>query len=369
MSFFQPPNKDEVEITLFGTGGGYGESVLVKLGGSWIIIDSCINPRTGIPLSIDYLTKIGVDASENVKLVVCTHWHNDHILGLARTLEECKNARFVMPAVNDTKKFLQYVRLDYEKIKKGSESSTREFNECVEIVSKRAYKNIIRASSDKIIFSEKHIVESGKTILFELFALSPSEAVVSHFDLELSNLMADFKLSKVVVPEKSANEKSVALLIRSNEFSAILGADLEVGSKDDEGWKDIIKNSNSINSKAILYKIPHHGSINAYSEEIFNQLIDENAILKLTPWNRKNKLPEIQMVEKYKNHSNEVFITSSLDTLASKPKKRDKGLEKIAKRFSRKLTLMRFSEGIVRSRRNLESGEINVSTYGNAFKV
>lgn len=34
-------------VSLIGTGGGYGESVVVQLGlNNWIVVDSCIDPVT-----------------------------------------------------------------------------------------------------------------------------------------------------------------------------------------------------------------------------------------------------------------------------------------------------------------------------------
>ena len=54
-----PPKKNEVEVTVIGTGGGYGESIVIKASSdSWVIIDSCIDPESKEPLSIEYLKKI-----------------------------------------------------------------------------------------------------------------------------------------------------------------------------------------------------------------------------------------------------------------------------------------------------------------------
>jgi len=367
--FFNYPHTDDVEISLFGTGGGYGESIVIKLPSSnWVIIDSCINPDTQNPLAIDYLQKIGVDLKQDVSLIVCTHWHQDHILGLSKTLNLCTEAKFCIPAVNDIKKFLQFVGLDYNKIKKGSISSTKEFKECLEIMASRD-SSIIRASSNKVLLKEHPTLSSGSTITSEINALSPSETVVAAFDRELSVLMDNFRLSTVAVPEKSANEKSVAVFVRCGNFSAILGADLEIGKNNREGWRDIENNCNVISKKAMLYKVPHHGSSNAYDRNIFKNLVDDDAIIKLTPWNKKNKLPEPLMISEYKTHTSKLYITSSID-VSYKAKKRDKSLGKIIKLFNIKLTEMKFREGIIRTRFNCNEDRIaSIETSGNAFQI
>lgn len=107
------PNENEVEITLIGTGGGYGECIIVKLGISdWFIVDSCINPNTKEPLAIEYLKSINVNYSNDVKQIICTHWHDDHIRGLSTILELCPNAEFAPTRVNDIQKFYQLIGFD-----------------------------------------------------------------------------------------------------------------------------------------------------------------------------------------------------------------------------------------------------------------
>ena len=74
------PRNDEFELTLFGP--GYGESLVLHVGdGVWVLIDSC--GRADAPVALDYLRRIDVDPSEAVRMIVATHWHDDHIRGLA----------------------------------------------------------------------------------------------------------------------------------------------------------------------------------------------------------------------------------------------------------------------------------------------
>lgn len=83
----EPPRPDQVEVTLLGP--GFGESILVHIGDNhWIIIDSCIDSDTGSPAAITYLEGLGVDPGEAVKVIVATHWHDDHIGGIS-TLLSC----------------------------------------------------------------------------------------------------------------------------------------------------------------------------------------------------------------------------------------------------------------------------------------
>lgn len=91
------PENDELEITLFGS--GYGESVVVHIGdGKWIIVDSSINRDTRKPAALEYLEGIDVDVSSQVKGVVVTHWHDDHIRGISEIAKKCSSAKFCISA-------------------------------------------------------------------------------------------------------------------------------------------------------------------------------------------------------------------------------------------------------------------------------
>jgi len=90
-----PPQPDEIELSAFGP--AYGESLLVHLGeGEWMIVDSC---KKGDRLPVlDHLAAMGVDAAA-VKLVVATHWHDDHVRGISEVVTACPNARFACSGV------------------------------------------------------------------------------------------------------------------------------------------------------------------------------------------------------------------------------------------------------------------------------
>ena len=88
-----PPHADEVEVSLFGP--GFGECILVHLGsGNWLLVDSCFDQRRRVQPALEYLRRIGHDPASAVRLVVATHWHDDHIRGLAEVVRTCEAADF-----------------------------------------------------------------------------------------------------------------------------------------------------------------------------------------------------------------------------------------------------------------------------------
>jgi glyoxylase-like metal-dependent hydrolase (beta-lactamase superfamily II) len=86
---FQPPADAEIEISLFGP--GTGECIVAHLGeNEWMVVDSC-TVENKVPVALDYLKKIGV-APDCVKVIVITHFHDDHIAGANTLIEACTKA-------------------------------------------------------------------------------------------------------------------------------------------------------------------------------------------------------------------------------------------------------------------------------------
>lgn len=349
------PNKSNGEIVLIGTGGGYGESLVIHLGNNnWIVIDSCQDPTTKECLPLNYLKNIGVNVQNDIKLIICTHWHDDHIRGISKVLEECINAKFCIAKQNDLRKFLRFVKLDHKKVSvEASNSSTIEFNKCMEILESRN-KVFSIASSDKVLLSVD-LVNNKKS---EVISLSPSDFTVVEYDKYISSkLFNEFGSAATKVPASPPNSKSVVILLKLGEHRAILGADLEVTSDDREGWVCILNDSQVIekNKKSTLIKIPHHGSQTGYHQRIWSELVGNEPIATLTPWNKNGKLPEVEMLYKYYTHTKNLYMTSLV--FSEKAKKRDKRIEKMISKLKCKIREVKFKQGIIRSQIDLVDPE------------
>jgi beta-lactamase superfamily II metal-dependent hydrolase len=92
MTRTDPPKANELEISLFGP--GIGECAVVHLcDDEWMIVDSCRSIQSGNSVALDYLSSLGVDISTRVKHVVISHWHDDHIDGMAGIVREAVAAK------------------------------------------------------------------------------------------------------------------------------------------------------------------------------------------------------------------------------------------------------------------------------------
>lgn len=361
------PTDAIAEITVIGTGGGYGESCVIHLGlQKWIVVDSCIDPISKNSLPLQYLENIGVNIDTEVVLILCTHWHDDHILGISQILEKCSQSKFSFAKANDKTKFLRMVANDYEKSFKGTtNSSTKEFNKCLEILEDRK-SNPIMSYPDRILFS---ISING--FINQVVSLSPSDTAIHNFDLEISTLITEFGKSNRRIVPLSPNFNSVALFLKLGHHRAMLGGDLEVSTSDNTiGWDDVVNNSQSIDQRSSFFKIPHHGSANAYHEKLWDKMLSERTKSGITPWNIGSKLPTSEMIEIYKNKSVELYMTSALGK-NGKPKKRGKTINKMIQDFKIDLEEIPFQFGIIRARINMNeaNSDWSIECFGTTVKL
>ncbi|MFC1643133.1 MBL fold metallo-hydrolase [Myxococcota bacterium] len=292
------PPDDAVEIHVFGP--GYGECLLVHLGlGEWMVVDSCKTGH-GSPSALVWLAEIGVDPAQGVKLVVATHWHDDHVRGLAETFAACKSATFVCSNALLTKNLLT-LTTDTERSNLRS-SGVDELREVVSELRRRKAESSARllgigyefASANKLILRRE--VEPR----CEVWSLSPSTAEI-HASLrqfaEALGQQGDCSARRRVMPCKP-NNTAVALWLIVGGRALLLGADLEEWRSSrgkparDAGWSAIVGSSGRPTTSAEVYKVAHHGSATAHNDEIWSKLLDEKPIALVTPFrNGKVGLP------------------------------------------------------------------------------
>jgi len=363
------PNLGIAEINLIGTGGRYGESLLVHLGNNeWIVVDSCINPRTNKILPLELIIEKSIKP-EQIKYVICTHWHDDHIKGISKIFEYATDADFVFARANDPKKFFQMLGCDYKKINYyTSNSSTLEFHECIGLLEERN-RQPIYAFVDRVIHNTSYL-----DLPVEIYSLSPSDYSSLKFDEQLSYLMNEFLQSNKKIPYVNPNHRSVALLLKLGQHDVILGSDLQMIKDDNRlGWGHIISSSRTFRGidTPNYFKIPHHGSENGFIPDLWDNTLSKNATSSMTPWKvGKYELPPQRMVDLYKSYTNDLYITST-PKQSNKPKKRPSKIRKDINQFKANISELRFNYGVVESRIDItnKNSEWTTQIYGTAFKI
>lgn len=205
-----------MEVSVFGP--GYGECILIHAGdGDWIIVDSCIDVATRQAVAVDYLRRIGVDPSRAVKLVVATHWHDDHVRGMAATVDVCHNARFVCSDALNTREFLTLLKAFASRPMAENGSGLQELDGVVRHLETRAgdgsgrSRSPVWAAADRPLW-RRVAAESSSGLQADVHALSPSDASNLAARLELQSLWPAEHRPKRRVMGTTPNLAAVVLL-------------------------------------------------------------------------------------------------------------------------------------------------------------
>jgi beta-lactamase superfamily II metal-dependent hydrolase len=344
-----PPKPDQIEISLFGP--GYGEGLLLHVGdNNWLIVDSSIDPLSKQPTILDYLQEIGVDPSKRVKLVVATHWHDDHIRGLAEIYRRCELAEFVTSAALRSGEFLTLVNALGKRAMMET-SGVQEFQNVLKVLEKRKLSGSISpifAVADRLIW-KKDISLYDNGFPCEVHSLSPSDESIRLALVEISSLLPEERQPKTRIVAQKPNHTAVVLWVRIGDVRVLLGSDLENTGNRSTGWTLIINSKTRPEGKACVFKIPHHGSENADHPLIWSEMLEEDPISALCPFILGgNILPRKSDVKRICENTQYAFATTNV--LSKRVKFEDKTVEKTVRETVKAMKYSNPSFGHVRVR-------------------
>lgn len=363
----EKPGSDEVEVTLIGP--GFGECCLVHLtNNTWVIVDSCLDSRTGSPAALGYLQKIGVDIKTDVKLVVITHFHDDHIKGISEVFEKCESAVLCISAAMSKDEFVTYVtRFESQMLASGSGVS--EMSKILHIAEETGRK-VRLGSADKRI----HHIPSSDGIKPEcnVWTLSPSDTEIQRFLSRIGEMLPNIKQTKYRSLSSHLNDFSVVTLIEIDDLCVLLGADLEQRGSKDRGWKAVVSSAGRPQKVAEVFKVAHHGSATGHNDDVWTKMLQKDAYSLMTPWTLAgSRLPKADDIKRINAKTPRAYITSHLHPPASKVR-RPRAVEKTIKEQNVKLRQAQPGTGSIRLRRKVSGGrgiDWDIRLYGSAARL
>ncbi len=351
-----PPSVDEFELTLFGP--GYGESIVLHLGGGvWVLVDSCLD-TDGAPRALRYLESIGLDPAKDVALVVATHWHDDHIRGMAQLVERCSRATFCCASVLGKKEILAAVRALEGRHLSSAGSGIREIYGVFSRLGQRK-----PGQTPKLALANRRIFHQGGC---EIWSLSPNDSNYAAFLKTIGSLIPGEGQSKGRVPDPSPNMVAVVLWVRIENIVVLLGSDLEK-----PGWVEILQSAERPTSKASVFKVPHHGSNNAHDPAVWTRMLEPNPFAILTPWRRgAHVLPTQIDVERILSCTPNAYATARGSLPAQATRRRPKMVGRTMRESGTKLRWLGMSSDAVRLRRPLDARTgWKVQKFGSAYRL
>jgi len=365
------PDQNKIQVIIFGP--GFGECILIHIGDhGWIIIDSCLNDSKE-PAGLAYLSSIGVDVEKNIKLIVATHWHDDHIKGLFKTLEVAKSANFAMSSAMNHKEFLAFlIAYDRQPNMKIGRGGT-EIIKCLRLITSRGKvpKFVVQ---DRLIESwDAGQISHGKRV--ELLALSPSDAQLADTLTDANKFLKDNNVGnsaksmpKKRISSENKNHLSIAALLIVGDVGILLGADVEERNQENYGWKNIVENRKGRIPNPFIFKVAHHGSQGAHLDQVWDDFLEDRPISIVTPWKLGgNFLPKDEDIERIKGRSSIAYITSS--EIIPLKKRYDREVLKDIQRSGVSLTSIQYKCGSVSITFDPESGKIDRTVLTNTAKA
>jgi len=226
----------------------------------------------------------------NVDLLVATHWHDDHVRGLARLVEICTAARFSCSSALTEGEFIAFA----EQLSAGAGATdgakVREITRVLRLLASRG-ATIRAASGAKTLRSWDGCVE-GLNTRCEVRSLSPSDKEHQLFLEAVAAMIPETNAPKRSASRQTPNLSSVVLHVGFGDCAILLGADMEIHHDVARGWTSVLTEAETAGvTRSSVYKVAHHGSQNGHHEQVWTTLLHPRPVCVVTPFNR---LPDLQ---------------------------------------------------------------------------
>jgi len=230
---------------------GQGETIAITFpNGGLGIVDA--HPSTGSRAPIEEIIK-----GKYIHFVCLTHPHADHALDLAKVLKSKNRISEFWHTISDIR-LLANSKLSLKSYPARHQSLIKEIrSELAEKILDVLVAAIERHKKDPSFFKNiSNETVSTKIDDVEIYCLNPSREDINKYLRSTQN-----KIEGAAYEKTDENKTSVVLALKYGKSVVLLSADALIGN-----WRNIIKLYGALKfPKAGLMKIPHHGSLNAFS--------------------------------------------------------------------------------------------------------
>jgi hypothetical protein len=260
---------------------------------------------------MQYLNSLASDALSGVRLIVATHWHDDHIRGLSSLLKAAPAARFCCSLALKDDHFLTLVQVATD----GGqpESGVDEFSEVFNTLMRRKGSTHASLVSPQLAIQNRVLLKldrSSASLSVAISSLSPSDGTTRKAITQFGSLIPREGAILGSIPDQPENHTSIALWLNLGTRRVLLGADLEHTGRDGEGWLAVLSSKQDA-GKAGIYKVPHHGSSNGDYDAIWEELLGNQPFAVVTPFSSGKKLPQPSDISRLLTRTDNLYCTAS----------------------------------------------------------
>jgi len=336
-----------------------------------MIVDSCRDRMSRVPVALQYLADLRVDVPKAVKLVVVSHWHDDHIQGAADVIRAAESTSVACSSAVRHEEFLAMVGASPRAMMQSSGVS--EMRSILALIQERNLPGT-RAGSAGPVLAKANVNlwpngSARKLYDAEVQALSPSDGACMLSWRAIADGLPELGVPKRRAVVLSPNQVAVVVWVSAGRVRALLGADLEESASPTMGWRAILASPTRPTDRAAIFKVPHHGSINADSPQVWERMLTPEPHALLAPFASGGKfLPTRSDVTRLLSRTPNVHCTAPSGGFS--PPFRSSAVEKMARQVTggtRKA--IRGPMGHVRIRGRISGGSLSVHYCGSAFRA
>ena len=232
------------------------------------------DPETGrrrlVPVARWYLDRLGVPA-DAVEMLVCTHFHRDHYLGVLALHDYYRRSRLVVTGALQSDRFHQLF----------VDSGDEEFQELTEAI-KLAKRRILDGANPELRYWH---VDCGHPFgASRLTAMSPTQAAMNSAYERIAVLIdaGDRAALDHAINSKNLDDENVCgvvLHFATEHACVLLGADMP-NNPPEYGWPAVLsERAHADLARAQVVKVPHHGSENANHPLMWKQLVVDDPVI------------------------------------------------------------------------------------------
>lgn len=352
-----PPGLQQFEFSLFGPGSG--ECLVVHYGhGKWFVVDSSV--QNGEPIALSYLKGLGVDVHSDVTHIFATHFDDDHCNGLDTLLMNCDNAKMHCSSALFCKEFFECLVKNSKLKLVQAKPGLKVFGDILEhLRSTSPIPSRCRSKFGPEKLQAKISLHLSDDV--SISVLSPSSVTIEDSAEQFRMQYLETGSSVTATPNNWFNMSSIAMIVETAKVNLLLGADLEEGSNNYVGWRGVINDTDLRKRKSKIFKIPHHGSVTAEYQPVWDELVESSPELVLTS-KAQSGIPKKEDVQRLKG-KNPNSLTITNPNYLKKAKKHGAANRQMNQK-TRKRKLIRKGLGQVRLLFDLGDENIKIETYG-----
>jgi beta-lactamase superfamily II metal-dependent hydrolase len=297
-----------IEIHILNAGVACGESIVIRLPhGGYGVVDcyarSLRNENTNP--TVEFLQRRNVDT---IEFLCLTHPHSDHYRGMSQILRKFRVLhfwRFGGLSAGELRWLAGYKRLDAEQSRcRGAISDAQEFQDILSLARKlRKGPGGLRVT---LVQSKQQLYPCpvDASAACQIWALAPCGNSISDYQERLNSCFSSNRVLLKTLPHRFHNTVSVALLVRFGQTCVILGGDVEKA-----GWGHVAEEFNADALAAHVVKVSHHGSVNGYTEHLWEHFSSgRRTVAVVTPYHSRG-LPQREALEHIGKHVDSILTT------------------------------------------------------------